>query len=376
MDGSMRAAADHSAAALNQTAETMTQPVDETRLQEFAGKVFADCAGAYTVLLSFMGDQTGVYRTLRDAGPSTSAELAEAAGVDERYLREWLSAQAAAGYVCYEAATGRFSLTPEQAIVLAAEGHPACMQGFMQVITAQFATHQKAVDTLRTGAGRDWGEHHVCCFAGVDRFFRAGYDANLLRNWLPAVEGVEEKLRRGGKVADVGCGHGSSTVLMARAFPRSVFHGYDFHAESIEAARRKAEADAVTGNTRFEAVAAKKIAARDFDLICLFDALHDMGDPVGAARHLRECLKPDGTLMLVEPLAGDALEENLTPLGQVFYAGSTLICTPASRAQEVGLALGAQAGERRLREVLRAAGFTRIRRAAQTDTNMVLEARP
>jgi SAM-dependent methyltransferase len=349
---------------------------DPKQLEELAGKVMEDIGGAFAVLLSFMADQTGVYRALRDAGPCDSRSLARAAGVDERYLREWLGAQAAAGYVTYDAREGTFSLTPAQAIVLAQEGHPACLQGLFQTLVAQFATHEQAIETFRSGAGRPWGDHHPCCFCGTDRFFEPGYAANLVDAWLPALDGVEAKLQSGARVADVGCGQGSSTVLMARAFPNSTFFGFDFHAPSIEAAEAKAAAAGVTANTRFETVGAKDFAPNGFDLVCVFDALHDMGDPVGAARRIRESLAPGGTLMLVEPLAGDTLADNLHPLGQIFYSASTLVCTPASRAQEVGLALGAQAGERRLTEVLHEAGFTRVRRAAETPMNMVLEARP
>ncbi|MFY0991147.1 class I SAM-dependent methyltransferase [Halomonas sp. C05BenzN] len=355
---------------------TLSVQVNEERLDAFFGKVMEDIGGAFAVLLSFLGDQTGVYRTLRDIGPCSTTELARLSKVDDRYLREWLSAQAAAGYVVYHPEADAFSLTPEQAIVLAQEGHPACMQGFFQLLVSQFTTHDKAVDTLRSGSGRAWGEHHGCCFCGTDRFFRPGYAVHLVDTWLPALEGVTDKLAAGAKVADVGCGHGSSTMLMARAFPNATFHGYDFHAPSIDIAREQAAAAGVATNTGFITSTAKDIADGDFDLICMFDALHDMGDPVGAARRLRECLKPDGTLMLVEPLAGDRLADNLHLLGQIFYSASTLICTPASRAQEVGLALGAQAGERRLAEILKEAGFRQVRRATQTEVNMVLEARP
>jgi 2-polyprenyl-3-methyl-5-hydroxy-6-metoxy-1,4-benzoquinol methylase len=354
---------------------TVSNRINEELLNAFADKVMEDIGGAYAVLLSFMGDQTGVYRTLRDIGPCTVTELARLSGVDERYLLEWLSAQAAAGYVVYDEKADTFSLTPEQAIVLAQEGHPACMQGLFQLLVSQFATHDKAVETFRSGAGRHWGEHHGCCFCGTDRFFRPGYGANLVDAWLPSLDGVTEMLARGGKVADVGCGHGSSTLLMAQAFPNATFYGYDFHAPSIEVATEKAAAAGVAANTRFLTAKAKDIDDGDFDLICLFDALHDMGDPVGAARHLRECLRPGGTLMLVEPLAGDKLTDNLHLLGQICYSSSTVICTPASRAQEVGLALGAQAGEKRITAVLKEAGFSRVRRAAETDVNMVLEAR-
>jgi ubiquinone/menaquinone biosynthesis C-methylase UbiE len=355
---------------------TPAPEVNIEKVDEFAGKVMGDIGGALALLLSFIGDQTGVYRNLRDIGPCSTTELAKVSQVDERYLREWLSAQAAAGYVVYDGEEDTFSMTPEQAIVLAQEGHPACMQGFIQLLVSQYTTHDKAVEVFRSGAGRPWDQHHGCCFCGTDRFFRPGYAANLVESWLPALDGVTAKLEQGARVADVGCGHGSSTVLMAQAYPNSTFHGYDFHAPSIEAASEKAEEAGVASNTRFVVASAKEIPAEGFELICMFDALHDMGDPVGAARRLRECLQPDGTLMLVEPLAGDELTDNLHLLGQIFYSASTVICTPASRAQEVGLALGAQAGEKRLTEVLRQAGFSRIRRATETATNMVIEARP
>lgn len=349
--------------------------VDTGKLEEFADRVMSDVGGAFALLLAYMGDQTGIYRSLRDDGPASSAELAGRIGVDERYLREWLSAQAAAGYLQYHADAQSFSITPEQALVLAAEGEPACMQGLVQQVVSQFTTHERAVETLRSGAGRDWSDHHSCCFCGTDRFFRPGYVANLTSAWLPALDGVVNKLEVGGKVADIGCGLGSSTVLMSQTFPNSRFHGFDFHAPSIEQARARAAEAGVADNAWFDAVGAKDTPQDGFDLICMFDALHDMGDPVGIARHLRSCLAADGTLMLVEPMAADALEDNLHLLGQIFYSASTLICTPASKAQEVGLALGAQAGEKRLTEVLRQAGFTRIRRATETSTNMVLEAR-
>jgi ubiquinone/menaquinone biosynthesis C-methylase UbiE len=349
---------------------------NQDQLNALAGKVLEDVGGAFALLLSYIGDQTGVYRTLRDIGPCSTDELARLSHVDERYLREWLSAQAAAGYVVYHQDTGYFSMTPEQAIVLAQEGHPAYMQGLFQLLVSQFATHDKAIEVFRSGAGRPWGEHLGCCFCGTDRFFHPGYSANLVNAWLPALEGVVQKLTEGGKVADVGCGHGSSTVLMAQAFPKSAFYGYDFHTPSILAAKEKATTAGVQSNTHFVSGTAKGIPDGEFDLICMFDALHDMGDPVGAARHLRSRLAPGGTLMLVEPLAADRLAENLHLLGQIFYSASTVICTPASRAQEVGLALGAQAGEQRLTAVLKEAGFRSVRRATQTDTNMVLEARP
>lgn len=348
---------------------------DQTKFEALQGKAVGDVAGAIWMLMAYIGDQTGVYRALEEAGPSTHDELAARTGLDARYLLEWLSSNAAAGYVEYDGDSGRFSLSPEQAALLAHEGEPTCMQGFFQAVVSQYATHDQAVETFRSGRGRAWGDHHNCLFCGTDRFFRPGYQMSLLSAWLPALDGVEAKLRAGAKVADIGCGHGSSTVLMAGAFPQSTFHGYDFHAPSIEAARRHA-ANAGAGNAHFEEATAKALPERGFDLVCIFDALHDMGDPVGAARHVREVLNPNGTFMIVEPIAADTLADNLNPLAASFYGVSTMVCVPTSRAQEVGLALGAQAGERRLTEVLREAGFTRIRRATETPMNMVLEARP
>lgn len=358
------------------SAVTEQVDIDVQKLEEFAGKVMTDIAGAMTLLLGYIGDQTGVYRALRDHGPSTVSQLAPISGVDERYLLEWLSAQAAAGYVNYHSESGTFSITTEQAIVLAEEGHPACMHGFIQQLTAQFTMHEKAVDTFRTGKGRGWEDHHSCCFCGTDRFFRAGYNAHLVEDWLPALDGMEERLKAGARVADIGCGFGSSTLLMAQAYPQSQFDGFDFHEPSIDEAKDRAIRAGLSDRTRFDTRSAKETPDNGYDLVCMFDCLHDMGDPVGAARRIRECLADDGVLMLVEPMAGDTLRDNLNPLGQIFYAASTLICTPASRAQEVGLALGAQAGEKRLTEVLREAGFSQIRRATETPTNMVLEARP
>jgi 2-polyprenyl-3-methyl-5-hydroxy-6-metoxy-1,4-benzoquinol methylase len=353
-----------------------TPQTDAERLEAFAVKVVCDIGAAIGVLLTYMGDQTGLYRLMAERGPMTATALSQAAGVDERYQLEWLSAQAAAGYVEYDAAEDLFSLNPEQAAVLAQEGHPANVQGGVQLAVGQYATYEKALDIFRSGAGRPWGEHHACLFCGTDRFFRPGYAANLVESWIPALDGVQAKLEAGAKVADVGCGHGSSTVLMAAAFPRSTFHGVDMHGPSLEAAREKAEAAGVSVNTRFEQAGAADYAGTGFDLVCVFDALHDMGDPLGVARHIRASLKPDGTFMLVEPLAGDSLAENLNPVGQIFYAASTLICTPAGRAQGAARPLGAQAGEKRLTAILKEAGFSRVRRAAETMTNMVLEARP
>lgn len=348
--------------------------VNENVLEELAGKVMTDVAGAMGVLLGYIGDQTGVYSALGAQGPCTATALAENLGMNDKYVHEWLASNAANGYVSYNPDNDQFYLTPEQAIVFAQEGHPACMQGFFQSIVSQFESYEKAVATFRSGEGRPWSDQTACCFCGTDRFFRPGYEANLISSWIPALDGVDSKLVSGAKVADIGCGHGSSTVLMAQAFPNSKFYGFDFHEPSIEQARQNA-ADAGVTNAEFHVTTAKEYPGDDYDFACMFDALHDMGDPVGAASHIRSTLKPDGTFMLVEPLAGDSVRENLHPLGAIYYAYSTMICTPASLSQEVGLGLGAQAGPKRLTEILQQGGFTSVRRAAETQTNMVLEAR-
>lgn len=351
------------------------QDFDEGKFEELQGKVFADVGGAIGVLMSYIGDQAGVYRALEEAGPCSHEELSEKSGIDARYLREWLSSNAAAGYVDYDAGADTFSLSPEQAAIFAHEGEPTCMQGFFETIVSQYAGHEKAVDVFRTGRGRPWSDHLPCCFCGTDRFFRPGYAANLVASWIPSLDGVEAKLRSGAKIADIACGHGSSSILLAESYPNSTIYGFDFHPPSIEEARDKAK-KAGLRNVEFEVVSAKDFPGTDYDLACIFDALHDMGDPVGAAAHIRKSLKPDGTFMLVEPLAGDSLGDNLNLLSAIFYGFSTTICVPTSRAQEVGLGLGAQAGEKRLTEVLGEAGFTTVCRATETPTNMVLEARP
>jgi len=344
-------------------------------LEKLQVKVMGDIGGALGLLMSYVGDQTGVYTALEDAGPCTSDELADRTGLDARYLREWLSATAAHGYVSYDPTSDRFSLSPEQAAVFAHEGEPTCMQGFFQAVVAQITTHDTAVEVFRSGRGRPWAEHHGCCFCGTDRFFRPGYMVHLVDHWIPALDGVEDKLKAGARIADIGCGLGSSSILMAEAYPNSTIYGFDFHEPSIEQARRKAR-DAGVTNVEFDTYSAKHFPGEGFDFACIFDALHDMGDPVGAAAHIRDALAPGGTFMLVEPLAGDTLADNLHLLGATYYSFSTVVCVPTSKAQETATCLGAQAGEAKLREVLGAAGFGHIRRAAETDTNMVLEVRP
>ena len=350
----------------------MTEAIDETRLNDLIGKVIGDVAGALSLFMAYLGDQAGVFSALDGAGKLTLADLAAKTGLNEKYLREWLGSVSAAGYVTFDPQDETFSLTPEQALVFTREGQPACMQGFFQLIVSQFAGHEKATETFRTGQGRPWGDHPACLFCGTDRFFRPGYQANLIDNWIPSLDGVEAKLKAGARVADIGCGHGSSTVLMAQAYPNSTIVGIDYHAPSIEAARAKA-AEAGVSNVEFQVAKAQDFAGEGYDFACIFDALHDMGDPVGAARHIRETLAPGGTFMLVEPMAGDTMADNMHPLGQIFYAASCTICTPNSLSQEVGLGLGAQAGQKALTEVLTEAGFGNVRRAAETPTNMVLE---
>jgi len=350
----------------------MSETIDEAKVQELAGKVVGDVAGALSLFMAYLGDQAGVFEAMDGAGPLTVERLAAKTGLNPKYLHEWLGSIAAAGYIGFDPASETFTLSPEQALVFTREGQPACMQGFFQLLVSQFEGHEKATETFKSGNGRPWGDHTQCLFCGTDRFFRPGYQANLVDNWIPALDGVEAKLKAGARVADIGCGHGSSTVLMAQAYPKSTIVGIDYHAPSIEEAKKKA-ADAGVANVEFQVAKAQDFAGEDFDFACIFDALHDMGDPVGAARHIRETLAPGGTFMLVEPMAGDTMGENMHPLGQIYYAASCTICMPASLAQEVGLGLGAQAGQKRLTEVLNEAGFANVRRAAETPTNMVLE---
>lgn len=348
--------------------------MNEDKFNQLFGKVLGDVGGAIGLLMAYMGDQAGVYKVMEEAGPSTSDVLAAKSGVNPRYLREWLSSNAAAGYVEYDATNDTFSLSPEQAALFAHEGEPTCMQGFFQAVVAQYEAHETAVDVFKTGRARPWSEHSACCFCGTDRFFRPGYAANLIQNWIPALDGVEAKLKAGAKIADIGCGLGSSTILMAQTYPNSTVHGFDFHGPSIEKAKEKA-AEAGLKNIEFHEVAAKDFAGNGYDFACIFDALHDMGDPVGAAAHIRKSLKEDGTFMVVEPIAADNLGDNLNLLSSIFYGFSTTICVPTSKAQEVGLMLGAQAGEKRIADVLKKGGFSRVHRATETPTNMVLEAR-
>jgi SAM-dependent methyltransferase len=350
--------------------------IDQTRLEAFVGQAVVDMGAAISGLLLHIGDRLGLYKAMAGAGPITSSTLAAKTGTHERYVREWLGNQTAGGYVVYNPADRTYELPAEQAMVVADEDSPVFLGGAFESIASCYADHDIFVDAFRTGAGVAWGDHDDRLFSGVVRLFRPGYAAHLADEWLPALDGVDEKLRSGASVADVGCGLGASTIIMAQRYDRSTFVGFDIHEPSIDAARKAAAEAGVNQRVRFDVAAAKDFPGDGYDLICLFDCLHDMGDPVGAARRVRQALAPDGTLLLVEPQAGDALEQNQNPVSRAFYGLSTVICTPASLAQEVGLGLGAQAGEQAITEVLREAGFSHVRRATETPFNLILEARP
>ena len=349
--------------------------INEERLDEFVGRFAGDLGAVLHAATILIGDRLGIYAAMGDSAPVTPAQLAERTGYDERYLTEWLSAQAASGYAEYDPVTETFRLTEEQAFALTSPDNPLFAPGGMQVAASTIADVDLIADAIRTGRGVDWGEHDHNLFAGTDRFFRPNYIGNLLDSWLPALDGVVAELETGARVADVGCGYGSSTILMARAFPNSSFVGSDPHEPSIEAARKAAAEAGVAQRCTFEVATAQDFAPDRYDLVTTFDCLHDMGDPVGAAAHIRASLAPEGVWMIVEPNAADALEDNLNPVGRIFYSASTTICIPNSRSQDVGLALGAQAGEARTRAVVEQGGFTRFRRAAETPFNAVYEVR-
>ncbi|HSJ73603.1 MAG TPA: class I SAM-dependent methyltransferase [Miltoncostaeaceae bacterium] len=353
-----------------------TTTIDEARVERFAGLVVQEAGAALNTALVAIGDRLGLYRAMADGVPVTSAELADATGTHERYVREWLAAQAASGFVDYDAVAGRYALPTEHALVLADDTSPLALAGLFQAAAAAVESGDRVVERFRTGRGLGWGEHDHDLFRGTERVFGATYRSELVASWLPALDGAVERLERGIRVADVGCGHGVSTVLMAEAFPASSFVGYDLHAASIETARARAASFDVADRVRFREAGAADYPGEGYGLICFFDSLHDMGDPVAAARHARRALAPDGVLMVVEPLAGDAVEDNLNPVGRLYYGFSTLVCTPGSLSQPGRAALGTQAGEARLREVLAEGGFGSVRRAAETPFNLVLEARP
>jgi len=355
---------------------TIQEPaaVDVDKLMAFVFRAVDEVGATLNAALVVMGDRLGLYKAMAGAGPLTPAELAQSTGTAERYVREWLNAQAAGAFIDYDPDTGRYTLPAEQAIALTDESSPAYLPGFFQIALGSVLDSPRITEAARTGVGVGWHDHGHDVFEGCERFFRPGYNANLISAWLPALDGVVGKLERGAKVADVGCGHGASTILMAQAFPRSNFTGSDYHEGSIETARQRAAEAGVSDRVRFETAAASSYSGQDYDLVTMFDCLHDMGDPAGAARHVRQSLAPDGTWMIVEPAAGDRVEDNLNPVGRAYYGFSTLLCTPASLSQEVGLALGAQAGEARIRDVVTSAGLSRFRRVSETPFNLVYEA--
>jgi SAM-dependent methyltransferase len=356
---------------------TIEEPtvVDGQKLEQFVFRAVGEVGATLNAALVVMGDKLGLYRALAGAGPLTPTELARRTELNERIVREWLNAQAAGEFVEYDPATGSYTLPPEQAIALTDETSPAYLPGFFQIALGSVVDSPHIIETARTGEGVGWHQHNHDVFDGCERFFRPGYNANLVAAWLPALDGVVEKLEAGAKVGDIGCGHGSSTILMAQAFPNSTFVGSDYHEGSIKTARARAEEAGVADRVQFEVAPAAGHPGKDYDLVTMFDCLHDMGDPVGAARQVCSVLADDGTWMIVEPMAGDRVEDNLNPVGRAYYGFSTFLCTPASMSQEVGLALGAQAGEARIRDVVVAGGLSRFRRAAETPFNLVFEAR-
>jgi len=349
--------------------------IDQAKLEKFMGQALGELGAGMNAALVIIGDKLGLYKAMAGAGPITPEQLAQKTHTTERYVREWLSAQAAGGFVTYDEATGSFTLPDEQALALAVEDSPVYLPGADQVIASVLKDEPRITEAFRTGAGVGWHEHCADLFQGTERFFRPSYAANLVSSWIPALEDVEAKLKAGARVADVGCGHGASTLLMAKSFPKSQFVGFDYHAPSIEHAWKAAERQGLQDRVGFQVAWAKEFPGKGYDLVAFFDCLHDMGDPAGAAAHVRQTLAPNGTWMIVEPFAHDHLKQNLNPVGRVYYSASTMICTPASRAQEVGLALGAQAGEKRLREVVMQGGFKTFRRATETPFNLVFEAR-
>ena len=352
------------------------RPLDPDKLMAFVFKAVDEVGATLNTALVVMGDALGYYRAMADGRPTTPAELAERTTTSEHYTREWLAAQAAGGYVTYDAASGRFTLPAEQAAALTDESSPAYLPGFFQIAHGTVRDAPELLAAARDGDGVGWHAHNTDVHIGCERFFRTMYNGHLVTEWLPALDGVVDKLTAGASVADVGCGHGASTILMARTYPKSTFVGSDYHRGSIEIARTRADQAGVGDRVSFEVAPASSFSGSDYDLVTMFDCLHDMGDPVGAARHVRQAIAPDGTWMIVEPMAGDRVEDNLNPIGRAFYGFSTLLCTPSSLSQEVGLALGTQAGPARIRDVATAGGFNRFRAAAATPFNNVLEARP
>ncbi|WP_299123689.1 class I SAM-dependent methyltransferase [uncultured Winogradskyella sp.] len=349
--------------------------INENKLNDLLGKVVTEMGAAANGPLVTIGDKLGLYKTLSESNSMSSQQLADATDTAERYVREWASAQAASGYINYNASDKTFSMSPEQTAVFGNAKSPVFMTGAFYAISSVYHDEPKIEKVFKTGEGVSWGDHNDCLFCGTEKFFSPSYEGNLISSWLPALDGVIDKLKNGAKVADIGCGHAASTIIMAKAFPKSQFIGYDFHDKSIEQAKERAKTAGVS-NIRFEVATAKDIPGNEYDLITFFDCLHDMGDPEGACAHAKSILKTDGTCMIVEPFAHDSLEENLNPVGRAFYAFSTMLCTPCSLNQEVGLALGAQAGEKRLKDTIINGGFSQFRKATETPFNLILEARP
>jgi SAM-dependent methyltransferase len=349
--------------------------VDNEKLSQFLGRFVGDLGAAVHAGMVVIGEKLGLYKALA-SGPMSAAQLAAKTGTDERYVREWLASQAAGGYVTYNPETQEFGLTEEQKLTLATENGPAYIPGAFELALGSLAAVPRIAESFRSGAGMGWFEHQPGVIHGCEKFFRPGYAMNLVSSWIPALTGVPEKLKAGGKIADIGCGKGASSILMAKAFPKSRVYGFDYHKESIEAARESAKQEGVGDRITFEVATSKEFPGDHYDLATMFDCLHDMGDPIGAAAHVRAALNDDGTWMIVEPYANDELKDNLNPVGRVYYGFSTLLCTPCSRSQEVAMCLGAQAGEKRMRNVVQSAGFSRFRRASETPFNLVYEVRP
>ena len=357
-------------------ATAASRPIDSDKLNVLLGQAVADMGAAMHAPLIVIGDRLGLYRAMGSGEPMTAAELARRTGTAERYIQEWLNANAAAHYVEYDAASATYFMSPEQSFALAQDDTGVHLPGFYHMVASCMKDEEKLTEVFRTGEGFGWHEHEKGLFEGCERFFRPSYLANLTSSWIPALDGVEARLRAGARVADIGCGHGASTLLMAQTYPQSEFFGFDYHGGSIERAREKAEAAGLKDRVHFDVSMAQAFPGKGYDFVACFDCLHDMGDPAGAARHVRGALAEDGSWMIVEPFAGDDVASNLNPIGRIYYAASTVVCVPASRSQEVGAGLGAQAGEKKIGEVVSQGGFTRFRRATETPFNMVFEARP
>ena len=357
--------------------EKSINKINEQKLHDFMLKAVGDIASTMSAMLLIIGDRLGLYKAMAESGqPITSDELAKKTNTNERIIREWLANQAAGGYITYNASDGKYTIPPEQAMALADENSPVYIHGAYQSIRSFFKDEDKFIEMFKSGKGLKWGEHHHDLFEGTARFFKPNYIGNVVSSWIPSLDGVEEKLKQGAKVADIGCGYGISTTLMAKAYPNSKFYGFDNHSPSIEQAKELSKKEGITGNVEFSSISANdKSIGNDYDLITFFDCLHDMGDPIGAMKFAKQSLKPDGTCMIIEPMANDKIEENLNLVGRTYYAASTLVCVPNSLADN-GPALGAQAGEKKIKKIVEAAGFTKFRRATQTPFNIIYEAKP